>query len=60
MAIRALDDLLEKKKGGKWKINDRHEIQYWSEDKKSTATLKATVLDVRPATLVLQIHPKGR
>lgn len=54
MALRSLDDLLREKKGGKWKISDRHEIQYWSEDDKSAATLKATVLDVRPAALVLQ------
>lgn len=59
MALRSLDDLIDKKKaGGKWKINDRHEIQYWSVDDKSTATIKATILDVKPAALVLQYTQK--
>ena len=54
MALRSLDDLIRKREGGKWTINDRHEIQYWAEDDKSTGKIKATVLDVKPAALVLE------
>ena len=58
MALRSFEELLDKKKGGKWKINDRHEIQYWTEGEKSAASFKATILDVTPVALVLRYTQK--
>ena len=58
MAIRSLDDLWPKRKGGKWTINDRHEVQYWAEDDKSTSKIKASIVDIKPASLVLEYTQK--
>lgn len=56
MKITELNDLIERNRTvqGRWSLNDGHEVVYREKDPRRQVRFKASILDVKPASLILR------